>query len=186
MKQRVFLLSCLLTFAFTAMAQIDTGKWYRVKDVTTGLYFTALNHEAHYGAVGGVAVAEKDADNLEQVFRLEDAGDGFYKMQTLTGYNVCFSFWNVDALDQEASLIKMVEVETDVYQFKNGDKFFKVENVGGIYYPFNDGAEAVAAKFQLEDAGNDNFKVGNEAYYLDPVLDEAGFSYFVILLSAKS
>ena len=163
MKQRVFLLSCLLAFAFAAMAQIDTGKWYRVKDVGTGLYFTALNHEKHEGAVGGVAVAEKDQDNLEQVFRLEDAGGGFYKLQTLTGYNVCFSRWNVDALDQEASLIKMVEVETDVYQFKNGDAFFKVENVGGTYYPFNDGAEAVAAQFQLEDAGNDNFKVGNEA-----------------------
>ena len=91
MKQRVFLLSCLLAFAFAAMAQIDTGKWYRVKDVGTGLYFTALNHEKHEGAVGGVAVAEKEQDNLEQVFRLEDAGGGFYKLQTLTGYNVCFS-----------------------------------------------------------------------------------------------
>ncbi len=180
------MLVAVVLYAITpAWAQIDTEKWYRVKHVESGKYFTALNHDQHIGgAAGGIAVTEKER-NLEQVFKLISV-DGNYKLQGINGYNVYLQGWNVDAIDGEGSVIQFAEVEDGVFHLKkNADQYFKVDNVSGWGIPadgdyvFCDAPLSDAATFSLEEVNNDNFIVGNEVYYFDPVKDEAYLSYFV-------
>ena len=78
----MFIVSLFL--AVGAMAQIDTNQEYRLKDVSTGLYLNAANHDEHSGGThGGVNVADK-AENDDQIFSFEKADNGYYLKTRVT------------------------------------------------------------------------------------------------------
>ena len=131
----------------TAMAQIDTSKEYRVKHTETGLYMNASNYDAHAtGPTGGVNfVAEAESD--DQVFSVE-AEDTGYKLKTKSGKYIFCQQWNVDALDN-ATTLTFEDNGDGTFKMKWSGGYFKVENVGGTYYPFCDAGLGVAANFEL-------------------------------------
>ena len=146
-KFTFFLLSLMVAISTTAMAQIDTQKEYRIKNVATGLYLNAGNYDAHpTGPKGGVNVVAK-ADSDDQVFTLEGSGNS-YKLKTKSGYNIYCQEWNVDALTNY-SLITFEDAGNGEYYFKCTQGYFKVEDVGGVYYPFCNAGKAEATKWSL-------------------------------------
>ena len=166
MRKFTFLLSLLLAVFTTAMAQVDTNKEYRVKDVGTGKYMNASNYDAHptgpLGGVNFVDVAESD----DQVFTFFKTGTD-YMLRTKSGKNLVCQPWNVDALDAQASALTFVDNGDGTYYIMNGSKYFKVEYVSGKpvatidgqqveqaqvsgYFPYCDAAYGAAAKFELE------------------------------------
>ena len=147
MKKFTFLLTLLMAFMTTAMAQLDTNKEYRVKHVESGMFMTASNYDAHAtGPIGGVNfVAEAESD--DQIFLFEAEGTN-YKLKTKSGKYVYCQAWNVDALDQ-ASPLTFSDNGDGTFKIMNGTKYFKVENVEGTYYPFCDAGLGLAANFEL-------------------------------------
>ncbi|MBR4988501.1 MAG: glycoside hydrolase family 95 protein [Bacteroidaceae bacterium] len=149
-KITMFIVSLFL--AVGAMAQIDTNQEYRLKDVSTGLYLNAANHDEHSGGThGGVNVADK-AENDDQIFSFEKADNGYY-LKTRTGYYVFCQSWNVDALQSpKRTVLTFPSAGNGTYYIMNGSKYFKVEYVsaGSGYYPFGDATQDKAAKWTLE------------------------------------
>ena len=145
-KITMFVVSLFLTLG--AIAQIDTSKEYRLKDVGTGLYLNAADYTEHSGGeVGGVNMAAK-ADSDKQIFSFEEVGGNYY-LKTRSGYYIYCQSWNVDALTKKSQLT-FVEAGNGNYYIMNGSKYFKVQKVGGTYYPFCDAPFADAAKWALE------------------------------------
>ena len=149
-KITMFVVSLFLVMG--AMAQIDTGLEYRLKDVTTGMYLNAANYDEHSGGThGGVNVAEL-AESDDQIFTFEQSGDGYY-LQTRSGYYLFCQAWNVDALQSpKKSVLTFAEAGNGNYYILNGTKYFKVEYVSAAsgYYPFCDAAISNAATWTLE------------------------------------
>ena len=147
MRKFTFLLTLLMAFMTTAMAQLDTNKEYRVKHTDSGLFMNASSYDAHpTGPTGGVNfVAEAESD--DQVFIVEAEGTG-YKLKTKSGKYIFCQQWNVDALDN-ATTLTFVDNGDGTFKMKWSGGYFKVENVGGTYYPFCDAGLGVAANFEL-------------------------------------
>ena len=149
-KITMFVVSLFLVMG--AMAQIDTGLEYRLKDVTTGMYLNAANYDEHSGGThGGVNVAEL-AESDDQIFTFEQSGDGYY-LQTRSGYYLFCQAWNVDALQSpKKSVLTFEDAGNGNYYILNGTKYFKVEYVSAAsgYYPFCDAAISNAATWTLE------------------------------------
>ncbi len=152
--KRFTLMFLSLFIAFGAIAQIDVSKEYRIKDVSTGKYLNAADYDAHpSGANGGVNVVAKSGNDA-QIFIFEEAGSGYY-LKTKSGYYIYCQSWNVDAL-ANGSVLNFTDAGNGYYYIMNGEKYFKVENVSGTYYPFCDAALAAAAKWQLVDVNDDS------------------------------
>ena len=147
MRKFTFLLTLLMAFMTTAMAQLDTSKEYRVKHTETGNFMIAGDYEAHpTGPTGGVKfVAETESD--DQVFTVEAEGTG-YKLKTKSGKYIFCQQWNVDALDN-ATTLTFVENGNGTFKMKWSGGYFKVENVSGTYYPFCDAGLTASADFEL-------------------------------------
>ena len=147
MRKFTFLLTLLMAFMTTAMAQLDTSKEYRVKHTETGNFMIAGDYEAHpTGPTGGVKfVAETESD--DQVFTVEAEGTG-YKLKTKSGKYIFCQQWNVDALDN-ATTLTFVENGNGTFKMKWSGGYFKVENVSGTYYPFCDAGFTASADFEL-------------------------------------
>ena len=147
MRKFTFLLTLLLAFVTTAMAQVDTNKEYRVKHTGTGYFMNASSYDAHpTGPTGGVNfVAEAESD--DQVFTVEAEGTG-YKLKTKSGKYIFCQQWNVDALDN-ATTLTFVENGNGTFKMKWLGGYFKVENVSGTYYPFCDAKLTASADFEL-------------------------------------
>ncbi len=120
------------------MAQFETGKEYRIKDVKNGLYMNAANNEEHQsGPNGGVTFIALDEDNANQKFTFEDAGNGAYYFKVNNNYIYCQA-WNVDALASKKSALTLEAGEAGSYYIKNGENYFKTENVNSVWYPYGD------------------------------------------------
>jgi hypothetical protein len=164
MRKFTLLLTLLLAFMTTAIAQIDTSKEYRVKHTTTGKVMNASNYDAHpTGPLGGVNFVE-EAESDDQVFLFEADGTG-YKLKTKSGKYIYCQAWNVDALDQ-ASTLTFSNNGDGTYKIGCDKGYFKVENVTGSpvvkengvevtkeqvsgYFPFCDAGYTAAANFEL-------------------------------------
>ena len=147
MKKLLTTMLLLVASVATGLAQIDTSKEYRIKDVGTGNYLNAANHDTHAtGPNGGVTVAAY-AESDEQIFTFESAGNGYY-LKTKSGYYIYCQQWNVDALTTK-SVLTFTDAGNGNYYIMNGSNYFKVENVGGIYYPFCDAPSSAKATWTL-------------------------------------
>ena len=148
MKKLLTIVLLLVASVATSLAQIDTSKEYRIKDVGTGNYLNAANHTAHTsGTNGGVTVAAY-AESDEQIFTFEAAGSGYY-LKTKSGYYIYCQQWNVDALTTK-SVLTFTDAGNGNYYILNGSNYFKVENVSGTYYPFCDAPSSAKATWTLE------------------------------------
>lgn len=126
----------------------DAEEAYRIKHVDTGLYMNAGNYNEHTsGTNGGVDFTNK-SESDDQIFTLEADGSN-YRLKTKSGYYIYCQQWNVDALSYGTSLF-FEENGDGTFYIKNGNKYFKVEQVGSTYYPFCDAEFGAAAKFILE------------------------------------
>ena len=140
------------------MAQFESGKMYRVKDVNTGKYLNAANYDEHTsGTNGGVTVADK-ADSENQIFTFEASGNGYY-LKTVNGYYIYCQQWNVDALTSKKSVLTFTDAGNGNYHIKNGSNYFKVENVGGTYYPFCDAPSNLKATWAVEDVAISEYTI---------------------------
>ena len=162
MKRFTLILSLLVAMVTTAMAQIDVTKTYRIKDVASGNYLTAFNHDAHSGgAVGGVGVAELDENSKEQVFYLEPTSAGYFLRLASGDYYVFGQSWNVDALAQNGTIFNFEDAGEGKVYLKKGSTYFKTQTVGDKTYVFCDAPEADRATWELEVVGESGYATYN-------------------------
>lgn len=131
---------------------IDLTKAYRVKDVLSGKYLHIGNYEAHQsGATGGVKV-ENMEESGDQIFKVEDAGNGKYYLKSLEGHYIVCRQWNVDGSKEEKSALGFDFIDETQFYITNSRGYFKVEAVSGVEYPFCDAGLDKAATWVLEEA----------------------------------
>ena len=136
----------------TEVPEIDLNKTYRVKDVASGNYLnvSAYNADNTTGPIGSVTIAEA-AVNGDQIFKVEEAGDGKYYLVSLNGHYIVCRPWNVDACDNGQKTVLGFEFINETEFYITCEKgYFKVETISGIAYPFCDAAIAAAATWTLE------------------------------------
>jgi hypothetical protein len=152
MKRLTLIISLLVAMVTTAMAQIDVTKTYRIKDVASGEYLTAFNHDTHSGgAQGGVGVAALDENSKEQVFYLEPTSNG-YVLRLANDYYVVGWGWNVDAIRQGGTNFSFEDAgEGNVY-LKKGGTYFKIQDLVDAKYVFCDASADARATWTLEEA----------------------------------
>lgn len=146
---------------------------YRIKcDVG---YLNIGNTEDHpTGPVGGVNVVEY-ADDNNQIFTIEDAGDGNVYLKSASGYYIYCHQWNVDGKESEKTVLTFEEVGENKFYIKQAGGYFKVENVGGVNYPFCDAAISIAAVWSLEEVGSTGIEnVKGEDANINGVYDLSG------------
>ena len=179
------ILSLLFAVATTMMAQFESGKYYRIKDTASGNYLNVANNDTHAtGPNGGVNVITFDASSKNMVFTAEASGDG-YKLKTKTGYYLNGHEWNVDANSTTDGMELLFEQVTDGYKIKwistaskylGQTKYFKVEPVDGIIYPFCDASSDNAATWAIEEV-----EVNAYAYNTGNInRDDRGLTSFTI------
>ncbi len=151
-----------LFIAIGAMAQIEIGVEYRIKETTTGKYMSVGGSSQNsYGEVYGAELIDDDAN---QIFTFEAATtEGKYYVKSNSGEYISYqgagAGWNVNADSNVANAHELTFEETanvgeykiKAYnQSKGADKYFKWEYVGasGKYHPFND--SDAGATFVLE------------------------------------
>jgi hypothetical protein len=152
MKRFTLILSLMVAMVTTAMAQIDVTKTYRIKDVASGEYLTAFNHDKHdSGTQGGVGVAALDKTSKEQVFYFEPTNNG-YVLRLANDYYVVGWGWNVDAIRQGGTNFSFEDAgEGNVY-LKKGGTYFKIQEVNSKKYVFCDAPADARATWTLEEA----------------------------------
>ncbi len=145
-KTMFFVVSLFLTMG--VMAQIDTKKEYRIKDLGSGRYLNVANTVEHTsGPNGGVTLVNK-AESDSQIFTFEAYGNAYY-LKSKSGYYIYCQQWNVDALTKKSPLT-FVSMGDNNYYIMNGAQYIKVEAVGGEYYPFCDAPSNLKATWTLE------------------------------------
>ena len=145
-KLMFFVVSLFLTMG--VMAQIDTKKEYRIKDLGSGRYLNVANTVEHTsGPNGGVTLVNK-AESDSQIFTFEAYGNAYY-LKSKSGYYIYCQQWNVDALTKKSPLT-FVSMGDNNYYIMNGAQYIKVEAVGGVYYPFCDAPSNLKATWTLE------------------------------------
>ena len=128
------------------------GSQYRIK--CDAGYLNIGNTEDHpTGPVGGVNVVEY-ADDNNQIFTIEESGDGNVYLKSASGYYIYCHQWNVDGKESEKTALTFEEVGENKFYIKQAGGYFKVENVGGVNYPFCDAAISAAAVWSLEEVGS--------------------------------
>ena len=134
----------------TPAPEIDLTKAYRVKDVLSGKYLHVGDYEAHPGGVNGGVKVEAEEESGDQIFTIEDAGNGQYYLKSLKGHYITCRTWNVDGSVEEKSALGFEFIDETQFYITNANGYFKVENVGGVDYPFCDAGLDKAATWVLE------------------------------------
>lgn len=149
------------------------GPQYRIK--CDAGYLNIGNTDDHpTGPVGGVNVVEYAEDN-NQIFTIEDAGDGNVYLKSVSGYYIYCHQWNVDGKESEKTALTFEEVGENKFYIKQAGGYFKVENVGGVNYPFCDAAISIAAVWSLEEVGSTGIEnVKGEDANVNGVYDLSG------------
>ena len=160
------LLIASLFFTIGAMAQLEAGTEYRIKEKSTGKYLSVGGTAANsYGEVYGAGKIEDDA---KQIFTFEVANEGTYYVKSNSGEYISYegtgAGWNVNADPSITNAHELTFEETaNTGEFKikgyntskGANKYFKWEYVGasGKYHPFNDadaGATFIVEKVAAE------------------------------------
>ncbi len=162
MKRFTLILSLMVAMVTTAMAQIDVTKTYRIKDVASGNYLTAFNHDTHnQGTKGGVGLAALDENSKEQVFYLEPTSAGYFLRLASGDYYVVGWSWNVDALAQNGTIFNFADAGNGQFYLMKGTAYFKTQTVDDLTYVFCDAPEANRATWELEVAGESGYATYN-------------------------
>ena len=162
MKRFTLILSLMVAMVTTAMAQIDVTKTYRIKDVASGEYLTAFNHDTHSGGTnGGVGVAAPDENSKEQVFYLEQTSNGYLLRLASGDYYVVGWGWNVDAIKQNGTIFNFEDAGEGKVYLKKGGSYFKIQDLSGTKYVFCDNPGELKATWELEVAGESGYATYN-------------------------
>ncbi len=130
-------------------------KAYRLKEANSGMYLHIKSYNANSGgATGSVIMSEKN-ESPDQIFILEDAAAGEKYLLSQSGYHIVCRRWNVDACnDGQKTPLTCEDAGDGMFYIVNSNGYFKVENVGGVLYPFCDAKEqSLYAKWMLEEVG---------------------------------
>lgn len=143
-------------------------KWYRFKETTRGEYLNVFsyNSDDETRAKGLVNVAPLDEESEDQLFALEDAGNGQYYLATKNGYYVTTGDWNVNVSKAIKSPLILEETTYNgagAYIIRDPSKaasanYFKIGLVSdgnggyydGDYYVYCDAPSDVMAVWLLE------------------------------------
>lgn len=141
------------------------GKYFRLKVKSTTNYMNIANTSNNTGATSGVTVVAKNESSDTQIFLFEQSGDG-YKLKANSGNYIKCHAWNANANATTAGdateltfestgneleyLIKWDNKNKDSNGIELND-YFKVQNVEGTYYVFDDAASNAAATWVLEE-----------------------------------
>ena len=128
---------------------------YRLKTTTdTGetVYLNIANIDEHVdGPKGGVnAVAYEENNN--QIFVMEDAGEGYKYLKSVSGYYVKGRDWNVDGSASEKTELEFEDAGNGTFYIKCEKGYFKVEWVHETHYSFCNAQLGAAALWTLETA----------------------------------
>ena len=132
--------------------EIDLTKAYRVKDVVSGKYLHVGDYEAHPGGVNGGVKVEAKEESGDQIFTIEDAGNGQYYLKSLEGHYIVCRTWNVDGSKEEKTALGFKFTNETEFYITNTNGYFKVQNISGVDYPFCDAPLNAAATWVLEEA----------------------------------
>ena len=132
--------------------EIDLTKAYRVKDVVGNKYLHVGDYEAHPGGVNGGVKVEAKEESGDQIFTIEDAGNGQYYLKSLEGHYIVCRAWNVDGSKEEKTALGFKFTSETEFYITNAKGYFKVQNIGGVDYPFCDAPLTAAATWVLEEA----------------------------------
>ncbi len=160
-----------LTFAGTtsyswtiAEAVEPATQYYRIYSTSQSKYlhiesYNASNTSGPKGAVGLSDYVDAEANpeqSANQIFKLEDAGDGLVYLVSANEYYIVCRQWNVDACnDGQKSALGMDYISDTEFRLMNGSQYFKVGEVDGewgAYYPYCDAAIGLAETWRLEPA----------------------------------
>ena len=133
--------------------EIDLTKAYRVKDVVGNKYLHVGDYEAHPGGVNGGVKVEAKEESGDQIFTIEDAGNGQYYLKSLEGHYIVCRAWNVDGSKEEKTALGFEFTSETEFYITNTNGYFKVQNIDGVDYPFCDAPLSAAATWVLEEAG---------------------------------
>lgn len=141
------------------------GKYFRLKEKSTGNYMNIANTSNNTDSTSGVTVVAKNESSNNQIFLFEQSGDG-YKLKANCGNYIKCHNWNANANTTDANEATVLTFEPTANELEylikwdnknkdsNGielDDYFKVQNVGGTYYVFDDAALNAAATWVLEE-----------------------------------
>lgn len=132
--------------------EIDLTKAYRVKDVVGNKYLHVGDYEAHPGGVNGGVKVEAKEESGDQIFTIEDAGNGQYYLKSLEGHYIVCRTWNVDGSKNEKTALGFKFTSETEFYITNTNGYFKVQNIEGVDYPFCDAPLQDAATWVLEEA----------------------------------
>jgi|GEM_PF-2298980 len=160
-----------LTFAGTtsyswtiAEAVEPATQYYRIYSTSQSKYlhiesYNASNTSGPKGAVGLSDYVDAEADpeqSANQIFKLEDAGNGLVYLVSANEYYIVCRPWNVDACnDGQKSALGMDYISDTEFRLMNGSQYFKVGEVDGewgAYYPYCDALFGLAETWRLEPA----------------------------------
>ncbi|MBR5323681.1 MAG: hypothetical protein IKV14_02545 [Muribaculaceae bacterium] len=113
---------------------ISISKYYRIKNVETGLYLNAENYDFHYTGTRGGVTCVAYAQDADQIFKFEESGEN-YKLKTNSGYYIYCQQWIVDAQTNGVELT-FDDNGNGTYNIKFGSNYFGVSQDKGIYYPY--------------------------------------------------
>ena len=141
------------------------GKYFRLREKSTGNYMNIANTSNNTSTTSGVTVVAKNESSDTQIFLFEQSGDG-YKLKANSGNYIKCHAWNANANATTAGdateltfeptaneleyLIKWDNKNTNSSGIELDD-YFKVQNVNGTYYVFDDAASNAAATWVLEE-----------------------------------
>ena len=134
----------------------EDTKLYRIKSVSKNKYLNIESYNANNasGPKGSVGIADYTESN-DQIFALEDAGNGKYYIVSADGYYIVCRQWNIDASNTgEKSQLGMEYANDTEFYITNGSQYFKVgeaDGMWGTYYPYCDAPANMAEKWILEE-----------------------------------
>lgn len=156
----------------------DGVKSFRLREVVSGKYMhiNSYNADNTAGPTGSVIMTGKKESD-DQVFVVEEAAGGACYLLSLSGYYIVCRPWNVDACnDGKKTALVFNYINDTEFNITNANGYFKVENVGGVVYPFCDAKATAAATWVLEevvkDTGIEN--VDSDDVVVDGVYDLTG------------
>ena len=155
----------------------ETATYYRIKTTTaTGeaIYLNIGNTVEHQtGPIGGVNVTSyEESDN--QLFAIEDAGNGMNYLKSKSGYYIKGWEWNVDGSANQKTELEFEDAGNGEFYIKCSTGYFKVEWIEDAYYPFCDAAFSLAAKWTLEEDGAATAIEGVETEVENTIYDLTG------------
>ena len=133
------------------------GKYFRLKEKTTGTYMNIYDNNTHGKETrGGVNVTTLNKNNDGQIFQFIESGTN-YELQSKTGYYITWAEWNVNADSDTNGAVLIFESTANnlEYLISCTKGYFKIDDDKGTpslgKFVYCDAASTAAATWVLEE-----------------------------------